>query len=144
MRGGNNRVSRDYYPDTEPIPKQFKLPSTVEEGMKDDSGKARYDLLAPEALSGLVDVLTFGARKYADRNWERGIAFSRVFGAVMRHLWAWWRGEDNDPETGLSHLDHAACCIHFLSTYTKRGMSRFDDRSSRVSGTPPSDGRGER
>ena len=100
----------------------------ADEGRKDDTGKARFDLLSPEALDGLVGVLTFGAGRYADRNWEKGIAYGRVFAAAMRHLWAWWRGEDKDPESGLSHLDHAACCIHFLSTYTKRGMREFDNR----------------
>lgn len=97
-------------------------------GKKNDEGKARYDLLAPDALAGLVDVLTFGATKYSSRNWEGGISYGRVFAAAMRHLWAWWRGEENDVETGLSHLDHAACCIHFLSAYTKRKMTKFDDR----------------
>jgi len=97
-------------------------------GLKHDTGKQRYDLLAPEGLDGLVSVLTYGATKYADRNWEKGINFSRVFAAAMRHLWAWWSRRDLDPETGLSHLDHAACCIHFLSTYTKRKMAKFDDR----------------
>ncbi len=98
------------------------------EGTKNDQGKLRYDLLAPEALEGLVGVLTYGATKYAPRNWERGISYSRVFAAAMRHLWAWFRGNECDPETGLSHLDHAACCIHFLSAYTKRKMTAFDDR----------------
>jgi len=98
------------------------------EGRKDDSGKQRYDLLSPEALDGLVSVLTFGATKYADRNWEAGILYGRVFAAAMRHLWAWWMCVDRDSETGISHLDHAACCIHFLSTYEKRGMIEFDNR----------------
>jgi hypothetical protein len=97
-------------------------------GIKYDGGKQRYDLLAPEALAGLVDVLTYGATKYADRNWEKGITYGRVFAAAMRHLWAWWFRREPDSETQLSHLDHAACCIHFLSAYTKRNMEQFDDR----------------
>lgn len=97
-------------------------------GTKLDAGKQRFDLLAPEALGGLVAVLTYGANKYTDRNWERGISYSRIFAAAMRHLWAWWSLCETDNETGLSHLDHAACCIHFLSTYTKRNMKSFDDR----------------
>lgn len=96
--------------------------------MKYDSGKLRYDLVPPEALEEITRVLGFGATKYADRNWENGINYGRVFGACMRHLWAWWRGEDNDSETGISHLAHAGCCIFFLLTYTKRDMGRFDDR----------------
>lgn len=62
-----------------------------------------------------------------ERNWERGMAWSRPFGALMRHMWAWWGGEDNDPETGYSHLSHALCCVVFLSVYRRRGIGA-DDR----------------
>lgn len=64
------------------------------------------------------------------RNWEKGIAYSRVFAALMRHMWAWWRGEDKDAETGLSHLWHAGCCISFLIAFEQRGIGP-DDRPSR-------------
>lgn len=101
---------------------------SYKEGRKDDESKPRYDLLAPEALAGIVEVLTLGAAKYGDRNWERGLAYHRVFGAIMRHLWAWWGGENLDSESGKSHLDHAATELHFLSTFDKRGMTGFDDR----------------
>lgn len=102
-----------------------KLPT---EGVKYDQGKTRYDLVPPEALEQIAQVLTFGAAKYADRNWEKGINFGRVFGAAMRHLWSWWRGENTDPETGLSHLAHAGCCIFFLLTFEYRGRKDLDDR----------------
>ena len=96
-------------------------------GVKHDHDKPRYDLIPPEALEGLAQVLTFGAEKYSDRNWEKGMRWGRVFAAVMRHLWAWWMGESLDSETGLSHLHHAACCIAFLQTYEVRKMGA-DDR----------------
>lgn len=99
------------------------------EGIKHDTDKVRLDLYPPEALFATSRILTFGAKKYADRNWEKGLKFSRVFGAAMRHLWSWWRGENTDPETGENHLHHAACCITFLQTYVERGMDSFDDRS---------------
>ena len=98
------------------------------EGTKADDGKIPLDLLAFDALEGTASVLQFGAKKYAPRNWEKGIAFSRVFAALLRHLFAWWRGEDVDPETGLSHLHHAACCIMFLQAYTIRKTPDVDDR----------------
>lgn len=98
-------------------------------GIKHDADKARMELYPPEALLATCRILTFGAKKYTDRNWEKGLKFSRVFGATMRHLWSWWRGEDADPETGENHLHHAACCIAFLQTYVEREMSGFDDRS---------------
>ena len=67
---------------------------SIYEGRKDDNGKLRFDLLPPDALHELVRVYTQGAVKYDPRNWERGITFGRVFAALMRHLWAWWGGEE--------------------------------------------------
>jgi|TARA_R110000868_G_scaffold178785_5_gene418634 hypothetical protein len=97
------------------------------EGQKFDREKTRYDLLPPELLEGTAQILTFGANKYGDRNWELGMSWGRPFGALMRHMWAWWRGEANDPETGKSHLWHASCCIAFLMAYENRGIGT-DDR----------------
>lgn len=98
------------------------------EGRKDDQAKVRIDLMPPEAVEAISAVLTFGARKYGDRNWENGMAWGRVFGALMRHMWAWWRGEKSDPETGMSHLWHAGCCIAFLIAYEARGAGTDDRR----------------
>lgn len=85
-------------------------------------------LLAPELLFGVAEILELGAQKYSQRNWEQGISYTRVFGGLMRHLWAWWGGETNDPETGKSHLFHAGCGLMFLIAYEARGMNEFDDR----------------
>lgn len=99
----------------------------LKEGTKFDEGKLRFDLFPVRPLMAIANVLTFGAVKYADRNWEKGILYSRIFGGIMRHLWAWWGGEINDPESGLSHLAHASCGLLFLMEYehTKR---EYDDR----------------
>lgn len=110
------------------------------EGRKDDSGKTRMDLIPPEALFALSAILTFGAAKYADRNWEAGMSWGRVFGAMMRHFWSWWGGSgpttksflfgDLDQETGYSHLWHGLACAAFLVSYEERG-SGTDDRFKR-------------
>lgn len=97
------------------------------EGRKDDSDKIQMELIPPELMEAVGTVLTFGAQKYAPRNWEKGMNWSRVFGALMRHMWAWWKGEKADPETGYSHLWHAGCCITFLIAYEMR-KSGTDDR----------------
>ena len=102
-------------------------PPPTSEGRKDDSGKTPWHLMPPDALNQIAQVLEFGANKYGDRNWERGMNWSRPFSALMRHMWAWWRGEDRDPETGLSHLAHAGCCILFLLTYQGHATGK-DDR----------------
>src|SRR4051812_14133844 len=83
-------------------------------GVKFDEGKPRYDLLPPEGALAVANILEFGARKYAARNWEKGMDWSRPFGAAQRHLWAWWSGEKTDPDSGRSHLWHAACNLFFL------------------------------
>lgn len=97
-------------------------------GVKYDDGKPRYDLLPADALHEVVRVLTFGAQKYVPHNWENGIQYGRVFGAIMRHMWAYWRGEDLDPETNIHHVAHAVTNGLFLLAFVLRGMSDFDDR----------------
>jgi hypothetical protein len=102
----------------------------LSQGKKFDSEKVRTDLLSVDSIMGTARILTFGAKKYADRNWEKGISFGRVYGALLRHIFAWWNGENKDPETGESHLHHASCCIHFLQHYVvnKEEYKDFDDR----------------
>jgi hypothetical protein len=56
--------------------------------------------------------------------------WGRVYGALMRHLWTWWRGDNLDKETGKSHLWHAVCCLAFLITYEERGIGE-DDRNNK-------------
>lgn len=96
---------------------------TPTEGVKHDDGKLRFDLLPPHALEQVVEIFTFGATKYGDRNWELGMDWARLFGAMSRHTWAWYRGEDTDSESGKSHLAHAVCCLLMLLEYahTKKG-----------------------
>jgi hypothetical protein len=96
-------------------------------GVKYDTDKLRFDLFSPHALEQVAQVLTLGAQKYRPRNWETGMRWGRPFAAAMRHLWAWWRGEDRDPDTGLSHLAHAACNLMFLLHYDATATGE-DDR----------------
>jgi len=88
-------------------------------GVKHDAGKPPLDLLDPLALEGIAAVLAFGAKKYAAHNWRGGISYSRLIAALMRHLFAIIRGELNDPESGLPHIDHLGCCWMFLSNQMK-------------------------
>ena len=84
---------------------------------KYDGGKPRFDLFDPVFLEEVAMVLEYGAHKYEDNNWRRGAAYGRYFAAGCRHMWAFWRGEQRDPETKLHHLAHATCCIMFLFAY---------------------------
>jgi hypothetical protein len=64
--------------------------------------------------------LTFGAGKYDDHNWEKGLEFDRLYAACQRHLLAHREGEALDPESGLPHLYHAFCTLGMMVTLAKR------------------------
>lgn len=95
--------------------------------MKFDDNKLPVNLLSTEALLQTAAVLKFGADKYHAHNWRDGFAWSRPLAAAMRHIMAYNDGEDKDPESGLSHLAHAACCIMFLLEFEKT-HPELDDR----------------
>lgn len=95
--------------------------------VKTDADKVRLDLLSTPAIIGMGAVLTYGAQKYVEHNWRKGMHWSRLVAAAMRHLFAFAGGEDIDPESGWPHLDHALCCLMFLSEYQKTGIGT-DDR----------------
>ena len=95
--------------------------------VKFDQDKLRMELLPVRPIEDIASVLTLGAKKYDDRNWEQGFDYTRTYGALQRHLHAWYKGEDIDPETGLSHLAHAGCCLMFLLEFTHSGAGT-DDR----------------
>lgn len=98
-----------------------------EAGNKEDAGKLRLDLIPFASMMGMATVLTDGASRYGDRNWEKGISWSRVFGALLRHLFAWWFRIDLDEKSKLHHLNHALCCLAFLRHYTMFNLDK-DDR----------------
>lgn len=91
---------------------------TVKEpgGLKYDDGKIRVDLIPPEVILEIGKILTYGANKYGSDNWQKLENFDdRYYGALLRHLLAWRSGEENDKESGLSHLSHAMTNIMFLT-----------------------------
>jgi hypothetical protein len=91
-------------------------------------GKTRHDLVAPWALNEIARVYTYGTIKYDDDNWWKGLRWKKdVFGCILRHIWAWFRGEINDDESGLHHLAHAAWNCMALIEYERNGIG-IDDR----------------
>lgn len=84
-------------------------------GLKFDAAKPRWDLLPLSSVEEIVKVLTFGASKYSDDNWQLVPEKERrYFAAALRHLQEWQSGNKIDKESGLPTLAHAACCLIFL------------------------------
>lgn len=100
---------------------------TTEVGVKHDQEKPDMSLLSSIAVTKIAQVMTFGKKKYSANNWRGGIAYTRLLAAAFRHIFAYSGGESNDPETGLSHLAHASCCLMMLLEFedTRKDL---DDR----------------
>jgi hypothetical protein len=99
----------------------------MSKGKKYDKGKAALDLIPWEALEGMGTVLEFGKSKYGRANWAKGIEYSRLIAATLRHIYKFSSGQDLDDESGLSHLDHAATNIAMLKWMSKN-RTDLDDR----------------
>ena len=92
-----------------------------------DSNKPRMELLPAAALTEWARAMTFGATKYGDHNWRKGMAWTRVLGSLSRHLTSFMAGEDRDPESGVNHMAHVMCNAAFLLHYEKH-HPELDDR----------------
>lgn len=89
---------------------------------------ARHDLVPGYPIHKMAEVFGFGTKKYADRNWEMGYDWGKSYAAAMRHLLAFWNGEDNDSESSLPHLAHAMWHMAVLMEFQRNGLGT-DTRS---------------
>lgn len=96
-------------------------------GVKYDIDKVRLDLIPFESLAEIAKVLMHGEKKYHAWNWAQGMSWVRMAAAILRHLGAWLAGQDNDPDSGLSHLSHAGCMLLFL-IWHEQYKPELDDR----------------
>lgn len=98
--------------------------------MKYDNDKPNLALIPPEALFRIATVFGFGAKKYGVNNWRMdggNTIHSRTYSSIQRHLNQYWSGEDIDPESGQSHLDHAVTQLIILMMHTAE-HPEMDDR----------------
>lgn len=96
-------------------------------GMRANEGKLKWSLVSMRALEPMVRVLMFGAKKYDDHNWKKGLKFTEVLESMQRHMNAFSDGEDDDRESKLSHVGHILCNAMFLS-YMFLFRHDMDDR----------------
>jgi uncharacterized HAD superfamily protein len=96
-------------------------------GLRYNEGKTRLDLITPFPEEQQGKVMTGGSIKYLERNWERGMRWSKVIASLKRHLLAVEYGEDYDKESGQLHSAHIAVNANFLTQYYKT-YPEGDDR----------------
>lgn len=100
-------------------------------GARYNDGKPAFHLIPLCTLEDEARVWEYGRRKYAAWNWAKGMAWSVPLACALRHLSAWQRGEDIDPESGLPHLAHVSCNIRMLTLYS-RTFPEGDDRPKEI------------
>lgn len=109
--------------------KVYKNQLKNEPGLRYDAGKLRYDLIPPEVIEALAQVYTDGAKKYHDRNWEKGMSYSRLIRCIFSHLVKYIFGHRYDKD--LPDCEHMAMVMWnaaAILTYDKRDMAtEFND-----------------
>ena len=96
-------------------------------GIKHDKGKAKLSLVNRETLVGIAKAMEYGALKYGKNNYKKGMEWTRVIDALLRHTYALSSGEDLDPESGLPHSYHMGACCNML-IYLMENKVGEDDR----------------
>ena len=99
----------------------------LKEGVKYDSEKIRLDLAPPIGTFLEGDVYTIGGKKYDVHNWRKGIAWSRIIGAMKRHITWFEAGESFDPEDAQHHLASVKWCANTLMEF-EITHKELDDR----------------
>jgi hypothetical protein len=95
----------------------------------------RLGAMDPVAIIALARIAGMGAEKYSQFNYLKGFDYDLAFNAMMRHALLFWTGEDNDPESGLPHMAHAAWMALALVSFVERGIgndTRFRQQPTSV------------
>jgi hypothetical protein len=109
-------------------------------GLRHNKHKTPMHLLPWDAIGALADHYGKGAKKYPERNWEKGLKWNEGCAAsLVRHLKAWSSGEDyeleNMPDGSCQQMYHDESMLWnamALVTFRLRGIG-VDDRVKLVS-----------
>jgi len=77
--------------------------------------KAPMSCVPSGVMMELAVAMMEGARKYGRHNYRvAGIRYSVYYDALMRHMMAWWEGEDFDADSGVNHVTKAIATLVVL------------------------------
>lgn len=91
-----------------------------EKASRFNKGKPKWSLVHYKSLEPLVEVLEFGAKKYGEFNWQKGLDRKEILESMMRHLTALMDGEQNDKESGLHHIGHIMANAMFYEYFNTK------------------------
>jgi hypothetical protein len=93
--------------------------------------KAPMSTVPANVLAEIGVAMLEGASKYGRHNYRAaGVRASVYYDAALRHLMAWWEGEDFDPDSGMSHITKLLACMTVLRDAMHQDMWE-DDRPPR-------------
>lgn len=98
----------------------------TEQALRYNENKRKWSMVDFESLEGMVKVLENGALKYNRDNWKKGMPVTEVIESLLRHTFTLLKGEENDKESGLSHISHIQCNAMFID-YILRNKPEFND-----------------
>lgn len=119
--------ARELYFNKETEDLKLRLDGNTKLADRHNDGKLPMHLVPTDAIKAMAEVLQVGMDKYSERNWERGAKFSVPYSSLMRHLLAFWEGEDYDKESGKLHIAHILTNAAFLLRYYNE-FKELDDR----------------
>ena len=94
--------------------------------------KAPMSTVPATVLAEIGVAMLEGASKYGRHNYRAvSVRGSVYYDGVMRHLMAWWEGEDIDPDSGMSHVTKAITSLVVLRDAMMQGKFT-DDRPPRA------------
>lgn len=97
------------------------------EGQKDRTGKLRVDLVTPQCIIGMAEVLTKALEKYDENSWQNiDDPIDTHYGALLRHLLEWRTGNIDDHESKLSAMKHVLTNAMFLLHHEERFLRNND------------------
>jgi hypothetical protein len=97
-------------------------------GMRYNDGKLKWSYVHFQSMEPMVRVLMFGAQKYEPHNWQKGLNKVEILESMQRHLAKMMDGEENDPESGLSHIGHIMCNAMFWSYMDLRDKGKINEK----------------
>lgn len=77
--------------------------------------KTPLGVVPPALMIGAAEAMQTGATKYGPFNYrENKVQAVTYYEAILRHLFAWFDGQDMAEDTGVHHLRHVAAGVGIL------------------------------